>query len=126
MASLFVWHRSMGTINVADIQTPKAEMFYWTTIMFSQTLGTALRDRTADTAGMGYSVSAMLFGGLLVLLVMAYYWQPFGYHLMVDTSTVVIIIMSFIVTLGLAFVASFLPLQQFCSRPAIESLRGDA
>lgn len=74
MASLFVWHRSMGTINVADIQTPKAEMFYWTTIMFSQTLGTALGDWTADTAGMGYSVSAMLFGGLLVLLVMAYYW----------------------------------------------------
>ncbi len=64
----------MGTINVADIQTPKAEMFYWTTIMFSQTLGTALGDWTADTAGMGYSVSAMLFGGLLVLLVMAYYW----------------------------------------------------
>ena len=74
MASLFVWHRSMGTINVADIQTPKAEMFYWTTIMFSKTLGTALGDWTADTAGMGYSVSAMLFGGLLVLLVMAYYW----------------------------------------------------
>lgn len=74
MASLFVWHRSMGTVNVADIQTPKAEMFYWTTIMFSQTLGTALGDWTADTAGMGYSVSAMLFGGLLVLLVMAYYW----------------------------------------------------
>ena len=42
--------------------------------MFSQTLGTALGDWTADTAGMGYSVSAMLFGGLLVLLVMAYYW----------------------------------------------------
>ena len=74
MASLFVWHRSMGTVNVADIRTPKAEMFYWTTIMFSQTLGTALGDWTADTAGMGYSVSAMLFGGLLVLLVMAYYW----------------------------------------------------
>ena len=74
MASLFVWHRSMGTVNVADIRTPKAEMFYWTTIMFSQTLGTALGDWTADTAGMGYSVSAMLFGGLLILLVMAYYW----------------------------------------------------
>jgi uncharacterized membrane-anchored protein len=74
MASLFVWYRSMGTVAVADIQTPKAEMFYWMTIMFSQTLGTALGDWTSDTAGMGYSVSAMLFGALLVLLVMAFYW----------------------------------------------------
>jgi uncharacterized membrane-anchored protein len=73
MGSLLIWYRSMGTVAVAAIQSPKAEMFYWMTIMFSQTLGTALGDWTADTAGMGYSVSAMLFGGLLILLVVAYF-----------------------------------------------------
>src|SRR5213076_309854 len=41
MASLFVWHRTLGSINVATVASPKAEMFYWGTIMFSQTLGTA-------------------------------------------------------------------------------------
>jgi uncharacterized membrane-anchored protein len=49
-------------------------MFYWVTIMFSQTLGTALGDWTADTAGLGYTGAALVFGGLLALVVAAYYW----------------------------------------------------
>jgi uncharacterized membrane-anchored protein len=73
MASLAIWHRTLGTISVATVNTPKAEMFYWLTIMFSQTLGTALGDWTADTAGLGYTGAALLFGGLLALLVLAYY-----------------------------------------------------
>jgi len=73
MASLAIWYRSLGTISVDTVSSPKAEMFYWVTIMFSQTLGTALGDWTADTAGLGYAGGAMLFGALLALIVAAYY-----------------------------------------------------
>ncbi len=71
--SLFLWHRTLGTISVESVSTPKAEAFYWITIMFSQTLGTALGDWTADSAGMGYLGSALLYGGLLAILALAYW-----------------------------------------------------
>ena len=74
LASLFVWYRTLGSVSVDTVSTPKTEMFYWVTIMFSQTLGTALGDWTADTAGFGYVGAAFLFGGLLLLLAAAYYW----------------------------------------------------
>ena len=74
MASLAISHRSQGTVSVDAISSPKAEMFYWVTIMFSQTLGTALGDWTADTAGLGYLGGMMIFGGQLALVVVAYYW----------------------------------------------------
>ncbi len=74
MASLVIWYRSLGTISVDSITSPKAEMFYWVTIMFSQTLGTALGDWTADTAGVGYEGGAIVFCALLALVAVAYYW----------------------------------------------------
>jgi uncharacterized membrane-anchored protein len=74
MASLTIWYLSLGTISVDTVSSPKAEMFYWVTIMFSQTLGTALGDWTADTAGLGYVGGAMVFSALLALIVAAYYW----------------------------------------------------
>ncbi|MGE4559974.1 MAG: hypothetical protein AB7E77_07225 [Desulfobulbus sp.] len=74
--SLILWYRSMGTIAVQSINSAKAEIFYWVTIMFSQTLGTALGDWTADTAGLGYSGGALIFTILLAMLVAAYYWTP--------------------------------------------------
>lgn len=73
LGSLFVWQRSLGSISVSSISTPKAEMFYWVTIMFSQTLGTALGDWVADTEGLGFGVSAVLFGSLLAGIAIAYY-----------------------------------------------------
>ena len=73
LASLFVWHRTLGSVSVGTISTPRAEAFYWVTIMFSQTLGTALGDWTADTAGFGYTGAALVFGGLLALVVIAYF-----------------------------------------------------
>lgn len=72
--SLFIWHRTLGSVSVSTVSTPKAEMFYWITIMFSQTLGTALGDWTADTAGFGYTGGAIFFSALLALVVAAYYW----------------------------------------------------
>lgn len=74
LGSLFIWYKSLGTVSVESIKTPQAEMFYWLTIMFSQTLGTALGDWTSDTAGMGYLGAAVLFGGLLVILIGLYFW----------------------------------------------------
>jgi uncharacterized membrane-anchored protein len=72
IASLLIWYRTLGTISVDSVSTPKAEMFYWVTIMFSQTLGTALGDWTADSAGLGYLGGAALFGGLIALVVVVY------------------------------------------------------
>jgi uncharacterized membrane-anchored protein len=74
LASLAIWCRAMGSVSVSTINSPKAEMFYWVTIMFSQTLGTALGDWTADSAGFGYGGSALIFSALLALIVAAYYW----------------------------------------------------
>ena len=65
----------MGSIDVGSVHTPKAEAFYWLTIMFSQTLGTALGDWTADSAGLGYTGAALIFAGLLALVVLAYYFS---------------------------------------------------
>jgi uncharacterized membrane-anchored protein len=73
LGSLAVWHKSTGTVSVESVRTPREEMFYWATIMFSQTLGTALGDWTADTAGLGYSGAAVVFGSLLALIALAYF-----------------------------------------------------
>ncbi|MBS0308690.1 MAG: hypothetical protein JSS58_06935 [Proteobacteria bacterium] len=74
LGSLFIWHRTLGSVSVSTISSPQAEAFYWLTIMFSQTLGTALGDWTAGTAGLGYTGAAIVFSGLLTLSVAAYYW----------------------------------------------------
>ena len=72
LASLFIWHRSMGSIDVATVSTPRAEAFYWLTITFSQTLGTALGDWVADS-GPGYVGGALIFGAVLALLALLYF-----------------------------------------------------
>lgn len=73
LASLAVWYWSVGTVSVNSIITPKAEAFYWITITFSQTLGTALGDWTAD-AEFGYGGGAIVFAALLVVVAAAYFW----------------------------------------------------
>ena len=72
LASLFAWHRSLGTIDVNSVSTPRAETFYWVTITFSQTLGTALGDWIAD-AGLGYSGGSIVFGAALAVLAVLYF-----------------------------------------------------
>ncbi len=74
IASLVTWYRTLGSIAIETVRTPRSEMFYWVTIMFSQTLGTALGDWTANSAGMGYLGSAAIFLVLLALVVAAYFW----------------------------------------------------
>jgi uncharacterized membrane-anchored protein len=72
LLSLFAWHRNLGTVDVNTVATVKSEAFYWVTITFSQTLGTALGDWVAD-AGPGYGGGALLFGALLALLALLYF-----------------------------------------------------
>ncbi|MEO5625079.1 MAG: hypothetical protein ABIQ70_03595 [Dokdonella sp.] len=72
-ATLVLWHRVLGSVAVDSVHSPAAESFYWVTIMFSQTLGTALGDWTADGAGLGYGGSAIVFGTMLALIAVAYY-----------------------------------------------------
>jgi len=74
MLSLAVWYKTLGSVSVNTVSEPKAEFFYWITIMFSQTLGTALGDWTADTAGLGYTGGAVVFGSLLLIVLAAYLW----------------------------------------------------
>jgi len=74
MGSLFIWYRALGSVSVNTVSSPKTEIFYWVTIMFSQTLGTALGDWTASTAGLGYTGGAVVFSSMLILVVVAYYW----------------------------------------------------
>jgi uncharacterized membrane-anchored protein len=73
LGSLFLWYRMLGSIDVDTVRSTRSEMFYWVTIMFSQTLGTALGDWTADTAGLGYSGGATLFGVMLGAIAIAYF-----------------------------------------------------
>ena len=71
VASLVVWRNNLGTISVESVHTPKAELYYWLTITFSQTLGTALGDWVAD-GSLGYSGAAIIFGSALALLTVLY------------------------------------------------------
>jgi uncharacterized membrane-anchored protein len=78
LLSLFAWHRVLGTVNVNTVAGPRDETFYWITITFSQTLGTALGDWSADDfseggLGLGYSGAALLFGAALALLAIFYF-----------------------------------------------------
>lgn len=89
LASLFTWHRSLGTIAADSVATPAAELYYWITITFSQTLGTALGDWVAD-AGAGYAGGALVFGAALGLVALLAFFTT--------TSRVVLFWAAFILT----------------------------
>src|SRR6476469_7319769 len=71
LLSLFAWYKTLGTVDVNTVTEPREETFYWITITFSQTLGTALGDWIAD-AGLGYSGGALVFGAALAVLALLY------------------------------------------------------
>ena len=86
LASLPVWYFEMGSIDVQTVAAPKVETFYWVTITFSQTLGTALGDWLADTGGFGYDGGALVFGGALVIVAALYYWTSVSHVLLFWTA----------------------------------------
>jgi len=71
---LGLWRCVMGSVSVDHIVSPKAETFYWATILFSNTLGTALGDFFADDSGFGYEGAAIVFAGILAFIALAYFW----------------------------------------------------
>lgn len=77
--SLWVWKRVLGSVAVDSVNSPQSEIFYWVTIMCSQTLGTALGDWTADTAGIGYGGGIMVFGGALTFVLFAYWFTKISH-----------------------------------------------
>ena len=74
LATLWLWQRSLGSVSVDSIDSTQGEVFYWATIMFSQTLGTALGDWMADKTGLGYQGAALVFAAGLAIVAAAYYW----------------------------------------------------
>ena len=72
--SLALWHWTLGSVSVNYLTSQKAEMFYWLTVMFSQTLGTALGDWVADSTGLGYAGGAIVFGSALVIVALLYFF----------------------------------------------------
>ncbi len=90
LASLLVWRWREGTVSVNTVATPRVEAFYWTTILFSQTLGTALGDWMADTNGLGFGNASVVFGTALVVLAALY--------LFTDVSRVLLFWAAFILT----------------------------
>jgi uncharacterized membrane-anchored protein len=101
IVSLVAWYWSEGTVSVNTVNTPKVEMFYWATITFSQTLGTALGDWMADDAGVGFAGGAFIFGAALAVIAALYFWTRI--------SRVMLFWMAFILTRPLgATVGDFL------------------
>jgi len=107
IASLLIWKWSTGSISIETVNTPKVEIFYWVTIMFSQTLGTALGDWVADNDALGYLGAAAIFGSILLVLALLYFFT--------SVSRVLLFWIAFITTRPLgAVVGDFLdkPMEQ--------------
>ena len=112
LATLGLWHWSEGTVSVNTVSTPKVEAFYWATITFSQTLGTALGDWLADTRGFGYERGALVFTAGLIVVAALYYWT--------SVSRVTLFWVAFILTRPLgATVGDFLDKPVSRRRPGI-------
>jgi len=107
IASLLIWKWSTGSISIETVNTPKVEIFYWVTIMFSQTLGTALGDWVAENDALGYLGAAAIFGSILLVLALLYFFT--------SVSRVLLFWIAFITTRPLgAVVGDFLdkPMEQ--------------
>ncbi len=82
MAVLGLWRFSIGSVSVDSISSPKVEIFYWMTILSSNTLGTALGDFFADSSGLGYEGSAIVFAGFIVVVAAAYFYTKVSHTLL--------------------------------------------
>lgn len=82
LATLGAWYWTLGSVDIETVISPKTEVFYWTTIMFSQTLGTALGDWMADATPLGYNGSALLIAGVLVICAALYRFTKVSHTLL--------------------------------------------
>lgn len=79
---LTIWRLTEKSLSVSNIRSFRAELFYWITILFSNTLGTALGDFLADSSGLGFSGGALLVGSLILLIIIAYYFTSISHVLL--------------------------------------------
>jgi len=86
--SLWLWYKTEGSISPHVAHAPRIELFYWITITFSQTLGTALGDWSADTAGLGYLGGVALFACLILFTLYLYLFTPISRVLLFWTAFV--------------------------------------
>jgi uncharacterized membrane-anchored protein len=77
--TLIIWKKTEKSLSVTDIKSLRGEVFYWTAILFSNTLGTALGDFLADNSGLGFLGGAILIGSLLALIILAYYFTKISH-----------------------------------------------
>lgn len=77
--TLIIWKKTEKSLSVTDIKSLRGEVFYWTAILFSNTLGTALGDFLADNSGLGFLGGAVLIGSLLALIILAYYYTKISH-----------------------------------------------
>src|SRR5262249_983826 len=84
LVSLIVWRLVLGSVAIDTVSSPRSEAFYWLTILFSQTLGTALGDWTADETGLGWGFarSAAAFGAVLAVIAALYYWTKISHTIL--------------------------------------------
>jgi uncharacterized membrane-anchored protein len=73
---LIAWRLSVGSLSVDHIARPKVEVFYWTAILVSNTLGTALGDFLSDSSGLGFARSNLIISGTILAIALAYYLTP--------------------------------------------------
>jgi uncharacterized membrane-anchored protein len=90
LVTLFIWKATEKSLSVTNIKSLRGELFYWTAILFSNTLGTALGDFLADDSGLGFLGGAILIGSLLLLIVLTYYFSKI--------SSVILFWLAFILT----------------------------
>jgi uncharacterized membrane-anchored protein len=79
---LAVWRLTLGTVSVDNLTNRRAEVFYWITILFSNTLGTALGDFLADSSGFGFEGGALVFAAALAVIVLAYFYTKVSHTLL--------------------------------------------
>jgi uncharacterized membrane-anchored protein len=73
---LIVWRWSVGSISVDRIRSRKVEVFYWSAILVSNTLGTALGDFLSDSSGLGFARSNLIISGAILAIALLYYFTP--------------------------------------------------
>jgi uncharacterized membrane-anchored protein len=82
LAILFAWRATIGQIKFENITSRGDEVFYWVTILVSNTLGTALGDFVATDTGLGFERGALIFAGLLVAVAVAFFFTKMPRNLL--------------------------------------------
>lgn len=74
LAVFALWYLKEKTLAMHSINTAKRELFYWVAILFTFALGTATGDLLAEALKLGYAQSALVFGVLIAIVAVGYYY----------------------------------------------------